>query len=774
MSNNTTIITFPPTINPINFVVFNPPVDTALRGVPDQVWDTLAGAIGIPFGILFAFLGAKLLRTSAFIFGAVGGGLIASAILAMIGNVPANVWLGVVITAAVVAGCVTWKVVRLARFFAVIALGATTAGIIVQYVFSSTAIPSWAIYLILALSIICAALIAYKAYKFCMILATSFLGSFVFLLSVTRLARGEVSLAGMWGNSDVLQSCVTMNCWGPFIGAAILFILSFTYQVRRELPRSRKKDKDKKKVDDKDDTTSPANKKKKFKQAQERARKEEEARFQRRVAEIQAQADARVTQTTAESRLALERAARDREALEQQTRALQIERANLLQKTQQKRKLIPRPSAGDSSTTSSSFRNMDNNNNNSNSLLPIATATIVTSSSPSNRKEFEEKERVADLELERQREELERTNVELQQKLRAAEETATEAAAAALEAARIAREEFLRSRDLDAMLQKEREEVSKRLEEARAQERAALSRKDTLASLKNNVTNSAAAITAVENNNNADTLLLPDHVVDVESIAGTEITNNSAATNTEDVDQQLEQVEEQLAESTARAAVLEAELNELDNPFTILMTSTAFNDATTKAATVTLGNDMKTTTTDSTANNNNNTPRTFEDKLKSRSIDARIAARKSGKDPGINTSPEGNGGDTGTPGAVRTGDDEQNNNNNDDVDDKDDATNSILRALDRGLVLFLLGIAWCVRQLAWACGECAEAARDAHIAAMEEQLRREREKRTENPDSRFRASAIKEGLKVDSNRNSNNNNTNNTVNVTTTNNNQDV
>ena len=69
-----------------NFTIFTPQVDAALELAPGWLWDTFAG-LGIVFGTIFAFAGARMLRTAGFLFGAFVGALLAALVLALIGTV---------------------------------------------------------------------------------------------------------------------------------------------------------------------------------------------------------------------------------------------------------------------------------------------------------------------------------------------------------------------------------------------------------------------------------------------------------------------------------------------------------------------------------------------------------------------------------------------------------------------------------------------------------------------------------------------------------------
>lgn len=298
-----------------NFTIFTPQVDAALELAPGWLWDTFAG-LGIAFGTIFAFAGARMLRTAGFLFGAFVGALLAALVLALIGTVQSSVWIGVVISTAFVFGVISAIILSLARFVMIIALGVSIAGVFVQYCLSYIQhLPSWVLYLIIGVSIVAVAIITWKIYAFAMILATSFIGGFVVLLCVARFTQGPISLAGMWANPTFLQSCITINCWGPFIAGLSVCVLGLIYQLKRAKGRGVKKDK----------------KTKRELEASEKARKQEQERFEERIREIRRTAEEEVNAATEQTRRIAEGAKQEKEALLRETRILEEEKEKIRQ-----------------------------------------------------------------------------------------------------------------------------------------------------------------------------------------------------------------------------------------------------------------------------------------------------------------------------------------------------------------------------------------------------------------------------------------------------------
>lgn len=218
-----------------NFTLISPEVDLALSKVPGEVWDAAAG-VGIVVGTIFAFVGSRMLRTSAFFFGAFVGAVLGAVIVGLIDfHASSEAFISVSVILGLVLGLLVACFVRIAKFASVIAVGVICAGVFNQYVLSYYAeqLEPWVLYVVLAVFVVLVALLAWRFLKFAMIFASAILGGFVVLLAVARLARGPISLVGIWADPEFLVECVEMTCWGPLIAGAGVCVLGLTYQLRK-------------------------------------------------------------------------------------------------------------------------------------------------------------------------------------------------------------------------------------------------------------------------------------------------------------------------------------------------------------------------------------------------------------------------------------------------------------------------------------------------------------------------------------------------------------
>ncbi|KAH9254108.1 hypothetical protein BASA81_007983 [Batrachochytrium salamandrivorans] len=218
-----------------NFTLISPQVDLALARVPDGLWDAAAG-VGIVIGTIFAFVGSRMLRTSAFFFGAFVGAVVGAAIVGLIDfHASSEAFISVSVILGLGLGLLVACFVRIAKFASVIAVGVICAGVFNQYVLSYFAnqLEPWVIYVVLAVFVVLVAALAWRFIKFAMIFASAILGGFVVLLAVARLARGPISLVGIWADPEFLVACVEMTCWGPFIAGMGVCVLGLSYQLRK-------------------------------------------------------------------------------------------------------------------------------------------------------------------------------------------------------------------------------------------------------------------------------------------------------------------------------------------------------------------------------------------------------------------------------------------------------------------------------------------------------------------------------------------------------------
>lgn len=218
-----------------NFTLISPQVDRALEKVPGELWDAFAG-IGIVIGVVIAFVGSRMIRTSSFLFGAFVGGAVGLVLVGLADfNAPSDAFVSVSIICALIMGLLVGKFLFIARYAAVLAVGIICAGMFNQYVLSyyATELESWALYVVLAVFVLVVAFVSWRFLSVALIFATAILGGFTVLMCCARLVRGPFSLVGMWADPAFLVECNAMDCWGPFIAGVAVCVLGLCYQLRK-------------------------------------------------------------------------------------------------------------------------------------------------------------------------------------------------------------------------------------------------------------------------------------------------------------------------------------------------------------------------------------------------------------------------------------------------------------------------------------------------------------------------------------------------------------
>ena len=703
----------------LNFTVFTPAVDAALRVVPDPVWDTLAGVVGIPVGVLLAFAGARFAKSAAFVFGAAGGGLLGAVVMAFVGPAPSDVWFGVVLGLAAAGALLACTLLGIAKILMVVAVGASVSAVLVQYVFSTAGIPTWAIYLILALCIILSAILAWKTYKLALIIASSVVGGFIVLLCIGRLARGPISLLGMLGNAQFLAACVDMTCWGPFIGGFLIGGLGFLYQLRRELPRGSR--------------TRTKRDKKAERRAAEAAKREERERFEKRVEEMRRKAEERVAAETAAARAEAERARKERDAVAARVRELEAQRQALLQQQKQQkqsvparppRRMMPRPSQdAQAPQVAEAIAVVDED---ADAAVAVADPSETLQGAATTAED-----------IEASRAEMERRNAELAEQLAKAEAAAAAAQAQARAAQKTAMEEYLRSEELERELAAEREELEKRLEEARQAERAAVLKKQSVLSMAS--LGSGGTADDDNNNNNAGGASSPRDGKAGATIAAAGGASTGAAASavggglTEiELEEEVARAEVERAEAQGRTQQIEFEIQQLGKPELLVASSAPVAIASASAGenadpNAPAGNDAEFEEDE----DQREPPRTltFEEQWRNVSVAmgvpgivaTSVAASPKAASAGA-AAPAAREVDSEAvpPAAAAQAPPQQ----PPPPPQEQDPFMQCLYAMDRGLVLALQGLAFLIAMLYWASGKCADAARDAYAEQQEADARR--------------------------------------------------
>jgi len=431
-----------------NFTLISTEVDAQLARAPPQFWST-AAAICLAFGAVFAFSGSRLLRTAGFVFGCLTGGLVMAIILSFTA-VGGDVWLGLVITFAIVFGLVAMCVVRLSRLALVVALGFTMAMVIMQYCLSYIqGLPAAVEYTIIVLCVLLCAYCAYKAFAMTMIVASATVGGFLVLIGTAYFMNGPLSPAGWWFDPSKLVSCTTISCWAPLIVGGSWGLLGFFYQLGRVLPKLRQANK----VD----------------AAAQRARKQEAERFNKRVDEMRRQQEAKVARQTAAMREEARKTQEERTRLSALAKTLEAERARVKAQDAEVQRRLRDASRG------LQARDEPLQANEGHRPPPAVDLRALQAQREAFRLEQEA---------------LEQRNVELRERMRIAEVLAVTSAATLAEAERKAHLEAVKSAELEEALAAERRELQKLLREALDEKKAA---EDELVALRVDPAAAAAA-----------------------------------------------------------------------------------------------------------------------------------------------------------------------------------------------------------------------------------------------------------------------------------------
>ncbi|KAH9259303.1 hypothetical protein BASA81_002346 [Batrachochytrium salamandrivorans] len=181
------------------FTIISPNVDTFLGKAPHEFWDVF-GVTGLLLGVVFALLGLYLLRTQVSFYSGCAVGGFAAYLLSLVPTennqgVSGGVWLGVVLTVGVVGGYLVGRWVKVRGLVLWLASSATLAALFNQYLLSYfDSFPGWVPWIVYATACAVSGLALWWYSRFAVILPTSFLGSFIVLLSSALLMDGEFSL----------------------------------------------------------------------------------------------------------------------------------------------------------------------------------------------------------------------------------------------------------------------------------------------------------------------------------------------------------------------------------------------------------------------------------------------------------------------------------------------------------------------------------------------------------------------------------------------------
>lgn len=177
------------------FSVISPQVDELLTEAPAEFW-TVFGIVCLVFGIMFAFVGAKLVRIQATFYAACLFGELAAYIIHLIDpNTVGGIWLGIVLPVSLLAGYFMGRVVVLRKLTMLLTVSVAMAGIFNQYVLSYfDSLATWVPWTVYICCCVLTVLMLWWSGKYAIIMSTSFLGAFIVLLSTALLMDAEFSL----------------------------------------------------------------------------------------------------------------------------------------------------------------------------------------------------------------------------------------------------------------------------------------------------------------------------------------------------------------------------------------------------------------------------------------------------------------------------------------------------------------------------------------------------------------------------------------------------
>lgn len=181
------------------FTIISPNVDLFLGKAPPEFWDVF-GVASLVLGVVFALFGLYLLRTQVSFYSGCAVGGLAAYLLSLVPTendkgVSGELWLGVVLSVGVLGGYLLGRLVGTRGVVLWLALTAALAALFNQYLLSYfDSFPEWVPWVVYAAACAVSGLLLWWYSRFAVILSTSFLGSFLVLLSSALLMDGEFSL----------------------------------------------------------------------------------------------------------------------------------------------------------------------------------------------------------------------------------------------------------------------------------------------------------------------------------------------------------------------------------------------------------------------------------------------------------------------------------------------------------------------------------------------------------------------------------------------------
>lgn len=177
------------------FSVISPQVDEILAEAPAEFW-TVFGIVWLVLGVMFAFVGARLVRIQATFYAACLFGELAAYIIHLIDpNTVGGIWLGIVLPISLLAGYFMGRIVVLRKLTMWLTVSVAMAGIFNQYVLSYVdSLATWVPWTVYICCCVLTAVVLWWSGKYAIAMSTSFLGAFIVLLSTALLMDAEFSL----------------------------------------------------------------------------------------------------------------------------------------------------------------------------------------------------------------------------------------------------------------------------------------------------------------------------------------------------------------------------------------------------------------------------------------------------------------------------------------------------------------------------------------------------------------------------------------------------